>query len=279
MSKKLKARDTIGNRMKRYEFRHSSDRLLDHVPAIARMDGKSFHTFTRGFDRPFDSSFSNLMIQVTKLLVHDTGASAGYTQSDEISLIWEQASIESQLFFDGRVSKMVSILAATTSVAFNALLWECMPSKFAEMPVFDARVFSVPNHQEAIRYLQWREADATRNSITMAAQSVYSHRELFKKSSSQKQEMLFQKGINWNQYPASFRRGTYWIRRKITRSYSEEELASLPPRHEAHVNPGLVVERNEIWRPEMPPLRRVANAAQVVFGGESPIGKSETAIH
>lgn len=273
MSKKLKERDTLGNRMKRYEAMHSSPRLLDYVPAVARMDGKSFHTFTRGMGRPFDATFSSLMVETMTYLVKETGASAGYTQSDEISLVWEQSKPESQLIFDGRVSKMVSILASMTTAYFNRLLWNTWPSKALKLPVFDARVFSVSSRSEAVRYLAWREADATRNSITMAAHSVYSHRDLHRKSSAEKQEMLFQKGINWNDYPNAFKRGTYCIRRKIVRKYLAEEIEMLPAMHEARKNPDLVIERTDTWVPELPPIRRLANAVQVVFEGAEPIAK------
>lgn len=273
MSKKHKIRDTVGNRMKRYEAMHSSPRLLDHVPAIARLDGKAFHTFTRGMDRPFDDRFSLLMAVTMTYLVKETGASVGYTQSDEISLVWEQSSLESQLIFDGRVSKMTSILASMATAYFNRRLLDYMPHKASEMPLFDARVFSVPNRSEAVKYLAWREWDATHNSVMMAAQSVISHRELFGKSVSEAQEMLFRKGINWNDYPARFKRGTYCMRRKVIRAYSAEELEKLPPKHEARNNPNLEIERTEVWLPDMPPIRRIANAIHVVFEGAEPIAK------
>jgi hypothetical protein len=104
----------------------------------------------------------------------------------------------------------------------------------------------------------------------MAAREHYSHQELMGKTSNEIQEMLFQKGVNWNDYPAFFKRGTFVQRRRVRRAYAAEELAQLPPRHEAHANPDLAIERSEIDCVEMPPFDKVTNRVEVIFEGAAP---------
>lgn len=240
------------------------------VPAICRMDGRAFHTFTKGLKRPYDQRMSDLMVETTKHIVRASGACIGYTQSDEITLVWLVDDPKSEMFFGGRVQKMVSILPAQLSVFFNHALPEYLPEKAGTFPIFDCRVFSVPTRTEAANALVWREMDATRNSISMAAQSVYSHKQLLGKSCSEMQEMLFQRGINWNDYPAFFKRGTYVQKRKRERVFTTEELQQLPEKHEARCNPNLKVLRTDYAAIEMPPIVKVINREEVIFEGALP---------
>lgn len=262
--------DSLGARMKLYEQYESDRRFLPLVPIIARMDGKCFHSFTSVLKRPYDSRLSDLMVETTKFLVGETGACIGYTQSDEISLVFYRDDIKSQVFFDRRIAKMTSVLAAFTTAKFNQLLPKFIPEKQNELPVFDCRVWTVPTRVEAVNSLIWRELDATRNSISMAAQTYYSHDQLMNKSESEMQEMLFQQGINWNDYPDFFKRGIYVQRTKVKRRFISEEVDKLPPKHEARLNPNLEIERAEIVVLEMPPLTRLMNRIGVVFDGEKP---------
>ncbi len=167
---------------------------------------------------------------------------------------------------------MTSVLAATCSVWFNQFVQQHLPEDYVKkMPVFDCRVWQVPTLAEAVNVFQWREFDATKNSISMAAQSKFSHKQLFEKHTGQMQEMLFQAGINWNDYPEFFKRGTYVQRRTLTNKFTTEELERLPPKHDAHKNPEMTFERHEVRQLEMPPLARVQNREQVIFLGEEPL--------
>lgn len=264
--------DDLGDRMKLYESAEAGRRFMPLLPIIARIDGRCFSGFTRGMDRPYDRGMSNLMIETTRWLVKETNACMGYTQSDEITLAWYSDSIKSQVFFDGRIQKMVSQLAALTTAKFNQLLPDFLPACYAsKMPTFDARAWQVPSVDEGANVFLWREVDATKNSVTMAASAHYSHSELHGKGSSDKQEMLFAKGVNWNDYPASFKRGTYIQRRVVKRAFTSEELDKLPPKHEARSNPWLEIERTEYQTVEMPPFGKVLNRPYVVFFGEHPM--------
>lgn len=267
-------KDNLGDRMKWYEGQYKTD-LMPLIPICARMDGRAFHTFTKGLKKPFDTDFSSLMIATMKYLVETTNALIGYTQSDEISLIWYAEDYDNEIFFGGDHSKMVSILAAKTTNFFNKKMDKYLPDKCNEWPEFDARVWNVPTQYEATNYLIWREMDATRNSITMAAQSQYSHKELHKKSSSEKQEMLFKKGINWNDYPSSFKRGTYMQRVSLSRPYTATEIDKLPEKHKARTDKNLQVVRKEVLERVLPPFTKIANRSEVVFDGAAVILRSE----
>jgi tRNA(His) guanylyltransferase len=257
----------LSDRMKFYERMGVGDTALVHtLPTFARLDGKCFHTFTRGLNRPYDEALSSLMVSTMSYLVQETDARIGYTQSDEITLMWHSESFDSQIFFNARLQKMVSVLAAMTTLYFNKNLPQFLPHKSNQNPLFDCRVWNVPNKEEAVNVFVWREQDAVRNSISMAAQSVYSHKELMNKSSDQMQEMLFQKGINWNNYPDFFKRGTYARVRQELRKFTAQELDKLPPKHEARSNPDLMVERRVIDTGPLPILTQIKNRVEVVFG-------------
>lgn len=264
-------KDDLGDRMKLYESAEAGRRLMPLLPVLARIDGRAFHSFTRGMERPFDARFSTCMIDTTAALVRDTGACMGYTQSDEITLAWHADNHKSQIWFDGRVAKMTSQLAAQATLIFYRAVMERIPQYAERLPTFDARVWSVPTREEGANVFLQREWDATKNSISMAAATYYSHKQRHGKNGSAQQEMLFQKGINWNDYPAFFKRGTYVQRRTVAMPFSSDELDKLPPKHEARANPALVVKRQVCTVLDMPPLGTVANREAVIFDGAEPV--------
>jgi tRNA(His) guanylyltransferase len=262
--------DALGDRMKVYESMEAGRRLMPLLPALARLDGKCFSGFTKGLARPFDLRLTELMIETTRHLVMETGANCGYTQSDEITLGWCSKDFTTQIYFDGRIQKMTSVLAARASVYFAGKLAEMIPEKADRPPVFDCRVWNVPNVVEGANAFLWREQDATKNSILMAAHSRFSDARMFRKNTGELQDMLHSVGINWNDYPATFKRGTYIQRRQSLRKFSAEELNVLPPNHEARANPDLMVERSDCVRLELPKLISIANRADVIFRGADP---------
>ncbi len=263
----------FGDRMKLYEGIESDRRFMPTLPVCARLDGRSFSKYTKQFERPYDKRMSDLMCQTTEYLVSETKANMGYTQSDEMSLVWYSDDIKSQIFFDGRIQKMVSILASMATAYFNAHVRELLPEKEGTYAHFDCRVWQVPSLMEATNTFLWREQDASKNSISMAARHYFSHNQLHGKNADEMQELLFQKGVNWNDYPAFFKRGTFIQKRKVERAFTANELEQLPPKHEAHTNPHLVVERTEVRRLDMPRFGSVDNRVLVVFEGADPIEK------
>lgn len=264
--------DAFGDRMKSYEMAEAGRRLMsDRIPVLARLDGRCFSGFTAGLQRPFDPRLTALMVETTVHLVEETGAAVGYTQSDEISLGWYAPDFKSQIWFDGRVQKMTSVLAAEASVFFNRGLAAHLPEKRNEWPVFDCRVWNVPNLDEAVNAFLWREQDATKNSVQMACRYHYPHKEVFGKPKADMHQMLFDKGVNWADYPASFKRGTYVRRVTVTGRPTPDELDALPPKHHARTDPDFSVSRSKVTVLDLPPLARVANRPGVLFLGEAPV--------
>ena len=165
--------------MKLYEELSASlPKLFPLLPAHARLDGKCFSTFTKGLDKPYDKRFSDLMIAVTLRLVDHFAASIGYTQSDEISLLWYSDDIKSQIPHDGRRDKLNTDLASFCGNEFNRLLPEHLPENANRaptkiLPQFDCRLWNTPTMGEAANAFLWRERDATKNSILGAGAALY----------------------------------------------------------------------------------------------------------
>ena len=235
-------KDSLGDSMKGYE-NSSRIYLTRRTPIIIRIDGKAFHTITRGFAKPFDDVLIKSMQDTAKYLCENImGCKLAYTQSDEISLLLvDYEKLETQAWFDNNLQKMVSIAASMATMAFNKFFTnnvknEIMEYKASLVPqsvelqekikkyydtlkqalekgaMFDARAFILPK-EEVNNYFIFRQQDATRNSIQMVAQSNFSQKELQGKNCNVLQDMLHeQKGINWNDYPTVYKRGSCIIK-------------------------------------------------------------------
>lgn len=264
--------DALGDRMKSLELQETGRRFLPGLPIYARIDGRGFSKFTKGMNRPYDEDMSNAMVDTTKALVDATHATIGYVQSDEISLVWIPTE-HGHNWFDGKTMKMASVLAGLATAAFIKALvdhfdrWDSLLDK---LPHFDARVINMPSDTEAANMLLWRNLDATKNAISMAAHHYFGHKELQNKTGAEKQEMLFQhKHINFNDYPYFFKRGT-WVKRIATeRTLTIDELARIPVKHRP--DPDSLLVRTEIVAFDLPPLNRVTNRVDVLFNGADPL--------
>lgn len=269
----LRDSDDFGNRMKAYEAVETERRLDPGLPIYARIDGRAFSTFTRGMERPFDLRMTEAMIETTRFLVEKSHARIGYTQSDEISIVW-LAALESDTFFSGKIQKMVSVLASMAAAKFATVI----PAEFAgRLPHFDCRVFQLPSRDEAANVFLWRAMDARKNAISMVAQSEFSPRALFKKRQADMLAMLADRGIEFEGFPAAFTRGTFVRRGTSLRALTEEELARIP---EAY-RPTEPVLRSSVEVIDMPPFNRVKNRAEVVFDAAAPLSeeKSHEEVH
>jgi tRNA(His) guanylyltransferase len=267
------AKDGLGDRCKELEQAEAGRRAMRGLPLLARLDGRAFHTFTRDLKRPYEHGMSTAMIETARYLVQEMIALVGYTQSDEITLAWfEPSQSATSYVFEGRFQKLASVLAGMASARFCQLVREHLPHKAGETPHFDCRVWQVPTLDDAADVFVWREDDATKNSISMAANAHYSDAELDGKGSNVKQEMLWQKGVNWNDFPAFFKRGTYLQRRTFDRALTDEERARIP---EAHRPPaGATFQRTQVVELELPPVRKVANLPAVLFERADPVAVS-----
>ncbi|MEV0616159.1 tRNA(His) guanylyltransferase Thg1 family protein [Nonomuraea sp. NPDC050404] len=206
---------SLGDRMKSYEA-VTRTLLPRRTYAVVRVDGRAFHSFLKHADRPFDGAVMRAMDLVAEALCAEmSGSVFAFTQSDECSvLLTDFESTGTQPWFGGVIQKVVSIAASTATVAFNrsyGVRFE--PSYAGGYATFDARVFTIPDVVEVANYFLWRQRDCVRNSITMAAQAKFSHRQLHGKSTGDMQEMLWsQHGVNWNDYPAGAKRGRVCVR-------------------------------------------------------------------
>lgn len=263
--------DVLGDRMKLYEGREAQRRALPRLPVMVRVDGKCFSRWTSGLKYPFDDRLEAARQHVTKRLIEELGATIGYHQSDEISLVLYAESSKAALYADGRFQKIVSHSASIATAEWNAIIPSLIPEKAGHLALFDSRVWEVPSLEEAANALLWREWDATKNSVQMAARSVYSHKECHGKNGSDLQEMLHAKGINWNDYPVWAKRGTFMGRRTYERRLTPEELEALPPKHHARENPDMIVQRSEVRVLEMPEFGRVANRVEVLQGADPQV--------
>ncbi len=247
-------KDSLGDRMKKYYEDRAKTCLPRRTYTLIRIDGKAFHSYTRGLDTPFDMGLVDSMdfaaIQTCKQI---QGAKFAYVQSDEASILTTDfENLASQAWFDGNVQKIVSISASIFTAEFNKfrlmLYFDDQSSgrniseqfdagsdletikediaSFAnyfplDLPTakFDSRTFTIPHPIEVQNYFIWRQKDCVRNSISAVAQSLYSHKELSGKNTNQMQEMIFQKGINWNNIDDKLKRGRLILKNKETNEW------------------------------------------------------------
>lgn len=243
--------DKLGVNQKALEHREAARTILPGIPVIARLDGRAFHTYTKGLLRPFDPRLQQCM-QATMIHVADAfDCDFAYTQSDEITLVWLNGDEDAQFVHGGKFQKLVSLTAAAASVKFAMEAQKLLPFKSNMLPSFDARVWQVPSFNTVVENLFWRQDDATRNSITMAAQAVYSHKELHGKGQRDMLHMLEAKGIVWGEYNPHFKRGIFAKRFKYEKCLPAGLLASIPEKH----RPTGPVERSEYMLMDMGVLR------------------------
>lgn len=198
----------LGDRMKRYEASYRS-LLPRRTYCLLRVDVRAAHSYLRGAQKPFDEGFMADMDAVAEALCAEiTGSVFAYTQSDEISiLVTDFATENTEPWFGGVTAKMLSISAALATAVLN----ERRPGARA---LFDSRVFTLADPVEVANYFLWRQRDAVRNSISMAAQAHFSHKRLHGVSTGGMQELLWSEAdVNWNDYPDGCKRGRVSVRR------------------------------------------------------------------
>ena len=232
-------RDSLGDRMKENYENRAKTYLVRRMPVIIRLDGRAFHTFTKGMKKPYDEIFHNTMNATMKYLCENIqGCKLGYTQSDEITLLLtDYDTLDTDAWFDNNVQKICSVSASMATMAFNKFLrkyadeyyksiWDDIvedwngDNKYYEIlynatekgAMFDSRCFNI-SESEVTNCFIWRQQDCTRNAIQTLGQCNFSHKELQGKSCNDIQDMLMlQKGINFNDMPTEFKRGVCCIK-------------------------------------------------------------------
>lgn len=221
---------------------------------VIRVDGRAFHTFTKGLLRPFSPVMKKCMNAAAQEVVKQLGAKFAYFQSDEISYVWKGSAAEDYGHpYKGRVEKLLSIVSAITSVAFYKEAIEQIDDLDQRpLPVFDARLAEIAetqnnlNHDAALMTsVMWRENDALRNSIAMVAQSYYTQAELQGKNTSEQQLMCTIKGFDWDSAKVTGTlQGTYLVKKKQMITLTETELARIP--EDRRPDPGQTFARKAI---------------------------------
>lgn len=246
---------SLGDRMKWYE-KGVGKVLSKEYPAMIRIDGKAFHTYTKGFDKPFDDFIFGAMEYTTiKLCEEMQNVRIAYMQSDEISLLMTVGeNPDSQHWFGGKVDKIVSVAASIASAHFNhymdKMYWnpKIMAAEIVgdaprrKIAVFDARTWNVPS-DEANNVFVWRQQDAIRNSVSALAQSVFSHKELHGKDVETMKVMLAERGILWHELSEVLQRGCI-----IEREFYEKEEAVRSRWVSSKTTPVFSVDRERVSR-------------------------------
>ena len=222
-------KDNLGDRMKENYENRAKTQLLRRTPVIIRLDGKAFHTFTRGFKKPFDNILIKAMQQTMLTLCKEIqGCVLGYTQSDEITLVLtDYKNLETAAWFDYDIQKVCSVSASIATLAFNkCFLKEMMQNKvglansvhfqaWTKGALFDSRCFNIPK-EEVTNCILWRQQDAIRNSINSVGQANFSHKELQGLSTDQiLKKLLEEKQTDWNKLPVHLQRGSCCIKREV----------------------------------------------------------------
>jgi tRNA(His) guanylyltransferase len=203
----------LDTKMRIFETAHDHC-VLPGLFMVARLDGRNFTKLTKQtqqFEAPFDARFRDLMLATVEHLMTACGIQFrfGYTESDEISLLFEP----NEDSFGRKLRKLVSVLAGEASAALTLRL--------GVHACFDCRISQIPSRDLVVDYFRWRNEDAHRNALN--AHCYWSLRKqgldaraatakLVGLSNAQKNELLFQNGINFNDTPAWQRRGCalYW---------------------------------------------------------------------
>ena len=282
----IERHDSLGERLKTYEFLSTSRQLMPNCPVYARIDGRAFHTLCKGLEKPYSMALIDTMQEVCKYLVDETGAILGYVQSDEISLGWIDYS---KAPFEGRIQKLESVLASIASAKFvqyveaskssglhvndgvNKLWDRCN----MHLPSFDCRVFNLPNEVELANAFLWRENDAIKNSITGMALHFFSHKEIQGKSGEEKIAMMKKKGYDfYHDTDEAFLRGTFFQRENYLKKLTDEEVERIPDEQRDALIKSLNDGALSCWRSRIAPidipyrLTDIENKEGVLFYGE-----------
>lgn len=239
-------KDDLGNRMKENYENRSKTYLVRRMPVIIRLDGKAFHTFTRGLKKPFDEILSRAMQETAKYLCENIqGCKIAYTQSDEITLLLtDYEKLTTDAWFDYNVQKMCSVSASMATLAFNNIFEGIVNEQYNTLTsapieetefesdeefdklfnvyfnkintaMFDSRVFNIPK-EEVCNCFIWRQQDATKNAISMVGYANFSSKQLHKLNGNQIQDLLWQeKGINFNDFETYKKRGSCIIKKIV----------------------------------------------------------------
>lgn len=242
-------KDDFGDRMKSLEKAFTSQLIEPPAFLCVRIDGKGFSKFTKGFAKPFDDGLSEAMILTTERLVKETHASVGYTQSDEITLLYKPNVNGHEFLFGGKTSKLNSVLASMTAANFNYFIGKTAPTQYADkgLAYFDCRSWAAPSDIEASNVLLWRTQDARKNSISSLCRWTAGHKAMESLNQEQMKELLLDThGVSWEELPNKYKYGTY-VKSVVYETYLSQDIVGKIPKHKLQ-DSSLLVKRSRIER-------------------------------
>ena len=265
-------KETLADRMKRYEEVTTNINLIERLPIYARVDMRAGHSWCKNLNKPFDIDYSNAMKAATSYIVEKTGAVVGYTQSDEASFVWLDST---KIPFETRLFKLQSIIASMFTGAFiKHCLTTKLNAKILQMiPSFDCRICNMPNLDECANMILWRERDSIKNSITLLALEHFSNNAIYKKNSVDKIEMLNEKGVDYYSLDEDLRNGSYFRRELYNRVLTNDEINAIHEnnRPTPNENGEIAVVRSHVVQFKLGmPLNKVSNRKDVLFYGAIP---------
>lgn len=260
--------DALGDELKQLEMTESGRGSPIGEPVVVRVDGIGFSKFTRPFKRPFDERIAAAMDAATVALVDRFHPVLAYTQSDEITLVFYNPDFE--IPYDGRYQKLASSCASVASTSFLRKGLELFPERLENVtPVFDGRANGM-SRERAARNVQWREDDARRNAVSMAAHAVLGGHALHGKTSADLKDMMREAGVEASDYPERFLRGAFFRRERVYSSRTPKELERIPEAF--RVAAAAVKCRSmKVQLMGIPPLSILENLEEFVLDGDDPV--------
>lgn len=256
---KARTFEEMGDEFKRYEKNFTLAKFSPESVIMCRLDGRAYHSFCKGLEKPFSQHFIDCMKHTCIELGKEFNPSLIYCQSDELTVVF----FNEDRMFDGTVQKYISTMAAYASVRFNEKVRELIPSHINKFPTFDCRVYQLPSRQKAFENVVWRQIDAMKNSVSLLATQYFSPKQLSGKSTKQRKEMLFmEKGVSWNDLNEAnqyFGRGAFFKRVPVTKvvdfNLSEKQLQENPAIFEK--DGVYYINRNEWAEVQVPKLSKI----------------------
>lgn len=240
--------DPLGDKVKAYEDVGNLRSFKSDAFLLARVDGRAFHTFTKGAKKPVDMWLLTAMIEATKAVSADLHPRLAYVQSDEATFCWHFASPEAgALPFGGREQKLCSVIAAAFTGAFITALIETDPQRYRErgiVPAFDCRVWEVPTVDDQRDAFAWREKDAIKNAVSTAACTIATPKELESLKHNERINLMLQRGFDWEALPQEYKRGAY-VRRIARQMTLEPDVLERIPMSK-RPPPGSLVTRHSV---------------------------------
>ena len=244
--------EALGARKKELEATYDH-KLMPGGITMARMDGRSFHKLLKKAEKPYDIAYITAMEATAVALIKEFACDLVYTQSDEITLFWKELNL-----FDLRIQKLCSVLASFTAVHFSQR-WDAK----GITPSFDCRVWQEPTFKDAAENFLWREWDAAKNSVSMAAHTMFKQKELHRTDTKERIAMMEGRGFHWNLLDDRLERGSFFKKTTTFRPITEAELLQVPVNHR-HLH-SKQVERSLIDRKKWPRLTTIANLTDIFF--------------